>query len=100
MLTAIRVSLTSFLLDNATDLESGAKESSAVLTLVTTDVGVIERAFTQIHELWATPIELGLALWFLVVQMGWGSVGPAIAVLCMIPCYMAFFSCNITDRVM
>ncbi|EXV01691.1 ABC transporter [Metarhizium robertsii] len=81
MLTAIRVSLTSFLLDNATDLESGAKESSAVLTLVTTDVGVIERAFTQIHELWATPIELGLALWFLVVQMGWGSVGPAIAVL-------------------
>ncbi|KID79154.1 ABC transporter atnG [Metarhizium brunneum] len=81
MLTAIRVSLTSFLLDNATDLESGAKESSAVLTLVTTDVGVIERAFAQIHELWATPIELGLALWFLVVQMGWGSVGPAIAVL-------------------
>lgn len=67
---------------NATDLDSGAKESSAALTLITTDVSKITEAFGMFHELWATPIELGLALWFLAMQMGWGSIGPAIAVLC------------------
>lgn len=82
MLTVVRGCLVSFILHNATDLESGAKESSAVLTLITADTNTINQAFTQIHELWATPIELGLALWFLAMQMGWGTIGPAIAVLC------------------
>lgn len=86
MTTILRGCLVSFLLHNATDLEAGAKESSAALTLITTDVSKVTQAFDVFHELWATPIELGLALWFLAMQMGWGMIGPAIAVLGTITC--------------
>ena len=47
MTTILRGCLVSFVLHNATDLDSGANESSAALTLITTDVSKISEAFSN-----------------------------------------------------
>ena len=52
------------------------------------DSGIIEticQGLTNIHELWAVPIELGIALWLLERQLGLAFLAPgavAISAVC------------------
>ncbi|CCF40634.1 ABC transporter [Colletotrichum higginsianum] len=59
---------------------NGSVDSSAPLTLVSTDVRTICKSFEAIHEVWANPIEIGIAIWLLQRQLGLGSIGPAITI--------------------
>lgn len=55
---------------------------SAALTLMGTDV---ERAISNlqsIHELWASVIEVGIALWLLARQLGVACLVPLVIALC------------------
>ena len=70
------------ILHHSADLDSAAQKGSASLTLVTADSARINAAFEMVHDLWATPIEIGFALWLLARELGIGSVGPAIVVMC------------------
>lgn len=67
---------------------SSANSNSAALTLVGPDVSSIARALENIHELWANPVEIVLAIWLLARELGAGSVGPAIAVIGTFPIIM------------
>ncbi|GKT57152.1 ABC multudrug transporter [Colletotrichum tofieldiae] len=58
-----------------------AHDRSAPLTLVSTDVRTICKSFEAIHEVWANPIEIGIAIWLLQRQLGLGSIGPALTII-------------------
>ncbi|UKZ72509.1 hypothetical protein TrVFT333_000139 [Trichoderma virens FT-333] len=58
-----------------------AAPNSAALTLIGPDVMAITGALETIHEIWANPIEIVLAIWLLSRETGPGSVGPAVAVI-------------------
>lgn len=53
-------------------LKSGKDIDSKVMTLMISDIERIEKAWVFIHEVWAAPMEIGLATWLL-----WRQVGPA-----------------------
>lgn len=46
--------------------------------LILGNVEMICLAFTNLHELWAVPIELGIALWLLETQLGLAFLAPAL----------------------
>lgn len=52
-------------------------------TLILIDDGIetICLGFTTLHEFWAVPIELGLALYLLNMQLGLAFVAPAVVAL-------------------
>lgn len=78
----VRGSLASFVLSKNLDANAAAAEdSSAALTLVSADVRNICRSFETLHEVWANPVEIGIAIWLLQRQLGLGSVGPAITII-------------------
>lgn len=54
------------------------------LTLIGPDVGVVCNAFSGVHDLWANPIEIGLATWLLARQLGVGCIGPIASALRML----------------
>ncbi|KAE9574644.1 ABC transporter [Colletotrichum fructicola] len=81
-ITMVRGSLASFVLSKNLDANTAAAEdSSAALTLVSADVRNICRSFETLHEVWANPVEIGIAIWLLQRQLGLGSVGPAITII-------------------
>ncbi|KAK1496978.1 ABC transporter [Colletotrichum cuscutae] len=81
-ITIIRGSLVSLIMSNNLELDTAkASNPSAPLTLVSTDVRTICRSFETIHEVWANPIEIGIAIWLLQRQLGLGSVGPAVTII-------------------
>lgn len=81
-ITMVRGSLVSLILSKNLDLDLAAvADSSAPLTLVSTDVRTICKSFESIHEVWANPIEIGIAIWLLQRQLGLGSIGPAITII-------------------
>ncbi|KAK1987265.1 ABC transporter [Colletotrichum cereale] len=81
-LTMIRGSLVSLIMSNNLEFYTdSAVDSSVPLTLVSTDVRTICSSFEAIHEVWANPIEIGIAVWLLQRQLGLGSIGPAITII-------------------
>ncbi|KAF4918158.1 ABC transporter atnG [Colletotrichum viniferum] len=81
-ITMVRGSLASFVLSKNLDANAAAAEdSSAALTLVSADVRNICRSFETLHEVWANPVEIAIAIWLLQRQLGLGSVGPAITII-------------------
>ncbi|GKT40556.1 ABC transporter ecdL [Colletotrichum spaethianum] len=81
-ITMIRGSLVSLIMSKNLDIDaSSAVDSSAPLTLVSTDVRTICKSFEAIHEVWANPIEIGIAVWLLQKQLGLGSIGPAVTII-------------------
>lgn len=64
------------------DSSTASAEGSSTLTLTSSDVDKICGSFENIHELWANPIEIGIATWLLERQLGLGCIGPAVTVIC------------------
>lgn len=84
------------------DDNSNASKSAA-LTLIGPDVMAIANALENLHELWANPIEIILAIWLLSRETGAGSIGPAVAVIgalpfCQINILLVPFSSNFKQR--
>ncbi|KAL3301816.1 ABC transporter [Colletotrichum asianum] len=109
-ITMVRGSLASFVLSKNLDANAAAAEdSSAALTLVSADVRNICRSFETLHEVWANPVEIGIAIWLLQRQLGLGSVGPAITIIVctigmsklgqLMPPAMKLWSKNIQTRI-
>ena len=96
--TSVRGILVSMIYTKTVDLSITALDESAAITLMATDTGMyyfgllsavsysdvnschsetICLGFTNIHEIWAVPIELGIALWLLERQLGLAFLAPA-----------------------
>ncbi|EKV04366.1 ABC transporter, putative [Penicillium digitatum PHI26] len=64
-------------------LDVGIARDSAALTLMSVDVERISSGLQYVHEVWASPIDIGLALWLLERQLGLAVVAFAsIFILC------------------
>jgi ATP-binding cassette subfamily C (CFTR/MRP) protein 1 len=59
-----------------------ARKGSSTLTLMSTDVQRISRGLEALHEVWASPIEVGIAVWLLERQMGAACIVPSVIALC------------------
>ncbi|KAK2011704.1 hypothetical protein LZ32DRAFT_678947 [Colletotrichum eremochloae] len=77
----VRGALTSFVLHRNLHPETATPTGSIGLTLANTDVDTICRSFQSIHEIWANPIEIAVALWLLQRQLGLGCLGPAVTLI-------------------
>ncbi|MCJ1434939.1 hypothetical protein MMC27_004309 [Xylographa pallens] len=75
--TSTRGSLISMIYAKTVDLSITAIDESIALTLMSSDTEAICLGFENINELWAVPIELGLALWLLERQLGLAFLAPA-----------------------
>ncbi|KAI1132171.1 multidrug resistance-like protein [Nemania abortiva] len=77
-LTMLRGVLVSAIFSRSTELSTTDIDNSAAVTLMSTDVESINRAWREIHELWANIIQIPLAVWLLSIHIGFASVGPVI----------------------
>jgi ATP-binding cassette subfamily C (CFTR/MRP) protein 1 len=59
---------------------------SSVLTLMSTDIERTREGFLSIHELWASFLETGVALWLLYRQLGAAFVAPVIVISVCVVC--------------
>jgi len=76
-ITTVRGILVSMIYKKTVDLSITALNESAAVTLMASDTETICQGFMNIHELWATPTELAIALWLLNRQLGVAFLAPA-----------------------
>ncbi|EFE30383.1 uncharacterized protein ARB_02755 [Trichophyton benhamiae CBS 112371] len=77
LITMLRSSLVPLIYTQTLHLDTSAVRDSAALTLMSVDIERISSGLRYFHELWASPIDIGLALWFLQQQLGVAAVAPA-----------------------
>jgi hypothetical protein len=69
--------------DKTLGLQPEDLENSAAVTLMGTDIERITTNLRTVHELWASIIEISIALWLLGRQIGPACVIPLVISLCM-----------------
>jgi ATP-binding cassette, subfamily C (CFTR/MRP), member 1 len=77
----IRGSLTTMIYSKVMDLDLRVVDDTVASTLMSVDVGRICMVVQEMHQVWANPIELGLAVWLLERQLGVPCVMPVILAL-------------------
>lgn len=80
-LTCLRACLTGAVYRATTELSISAKDASSVLTLMDSDVSLVQNGFDEMHECWANPLEVGIAVWLLQRQIGTAFAAPLVVVV-------------------
>lgn len=75
--TTVRGCLVGIIYTKTVDLSVISLDESAALTLMSNDAEAICQGFQSLHEIWAVPIELGIATWLLQRQLGVSFLGTA-----------------------
>ncbi|KDB28000.1 hypothetical protein H109_00227 [Trichophyton interdigitale MR816] len=70
LITMLRSSLVPLIYTQTLQLDASAVRDSAALTLMSVDIERISSGLRYFHEIWASPIDIGLALWLLQQQLG------------------------------
>jgi ABC-type bacteriocin/lantibiotic exporter with double-glycine peptidase domain len=69
----------------ATKARIGTGDDTAALTLMSTDIERIRMGFRQLHDIWASVIQVALSAWMLNSQLGVVFVAPiGVVILCFI----------------
>lgn len=69
----------------ATKARIGTGDDSAALTLMSTDIERIRQGFRQLHDIWASVIQVALSAWMLNSRLGVVFVAPiGVVILCFI----------------
>lgn len=71
----------SILYQRTLELTSAALDESKAVTLMSADVERICTGLRQVHELWASILEIGLALWLLHIQLDTAAFAPLVVIL-------------------
>ncbi|KAL3417106.1 multidrug resistance-associated protein 1 [Phlyctema vagabunda] len=79
--TAVRGTLVSMIYGKTVNLSIVSVDESAAVTLMSNDTETICAGLQNLHELWAVPVELGLALWLLERQIGLPFIAPAVVAI-------------------
>ncbi|KAF9890446.1 hypothetical protein FE257_005851 [Aspergillus nanangensis] len=83
LITMMRGSLVPLIYRHTLRLDLGSVKDSAALTLMSVDIERITSGLRYVHEIWASPIDVALAIWLLKRQIGVAAVAPAsIFILC------------------
>ncbi|KAF4778786.1 hypothetical protein HER10_EVM0010424 [Colletotrichum scovillei] len=77
-LTMLRGVLVAAIYTKTTELRVAPGDDSAAVTLMSTDVEAIIRAWRELHEFWANTIQIALATWILSTHLGYAASGPII----------------------
>lgn len=77
LVTSIRGCLVSIIYAKTVDLSITALDESVAVTLMSSDTQTICNGFEMIHEFWAVPLELGVAIFLLYRQLGIACLAPA-----------------------
>lgn len=77
-LAMLRSTLISAIYSRSTLLRTGDVDDSAAVTLMSSDVDAIIRAWRQLHDIWATLIQVPVTVWLLSTHIGWACVGPLV----------------------
>ncbi|KAK1988940.1 ABC transporter [Colletotrichum cereale] len=75
-LSMLRGVLVAAIYSKTTELRVVPGDDSAALTLMSTDVEAIVRAWRELHEFWANIIQIALATWLLSTHVGYAASGP------------------------
>ncbi|KAH7329994.1 putative ATP-binding cassette transporter [Rhexocercosporidium sp. MPI-PUGE-AT-0058] len=75
--TSVRGSLVSLIYAKTMDLSITALDESVAVTLMANDTEAISQSFRTLHEFWAVPMELAIALFLLHQQLGLAFLAPA-----------------------
>jgi ATP-binding cassette subfamily C (CFTR/MRP) protein 1 len=78
LITTMRAGLVSMIYRQTTLLKANDLKDAAAVTLMGTDVERIATSFRSIHEVWASTIEVGVAIWLLERQVRVACVVPVI----------------------
>ncbi|KAE9376415.1 ABC transporter-like protein [Stipitochalara longipes BDJ] len=78
MTTMVRGSLVNAIYKQTLDLSITSLDESAAVTLMSSDVERICEAILPIHNVWSSPLEIGIAIWLLQKEVGFGLFGPLI----------------------
>ncbi|GKZ18301.1 hypothetical protein AbraIFM66951_000859 [Aspergillus brasiliensis] len=78
LITQIRGALVSAIYDKTLELKYDEYSDSAALTLMSNDIDNIASGIQNVHEVWASPIEVGIALYLLQRQVAWAAAIPAV----------------------
>ncbi|KAH8131304.1 hypothetical protein FP744_10009106 [Trichoderma asperellum] len=85
MRTMLRSILVTETFITATKARIGTGDDTAALTLMSTDIERIRMGFRQLHDIWASVIQVALSAWMLNNQLGAVFVAPiGVVVLCFI----------------
>ncbi|KAM0254479.1 hypothetical protein ACHAQJ_006761 [Trichoderma viride] len=85
MRTMLRSILVTETFITATKARIGTGDDSAALTLMSTDIERIRMGFRQLHDIWASVIQVALSAWMLNSQLGVVFVAPiGVVILCFI----------------
>ncbi|KAF7954900.1 uncharacterized protein EAE97_000159 [Botrytis byssoidea] len=76
MTTMVRGSLISAIYSHTLELSLTNLDQSTAVTLMSSDVERICVALQPIHNLWASPLEIALAIWLLQREIGISLLGP------------------------
>ncbi|TQN69569.1 ABC transporter gloK [Colletotrichum shisoi] len=77
-LAMLRGILVTAVYSKTTELRVAPGDNSAAVTLMSTDVDVIIRAWREVHEFWANTIQIALATWLLSTHLGYAASGPIV----------------------
>ncbi|KAK8069803.1 hypothetical protein PG994_006419, partial [Apiospora phragmitis] len=66
------------------EAQIGTSDSTAAITLMSTDIERINVCFRSVHDVWASFLETGLASYLLYLQIGAAFAAPLVAILCCI----------------
>lgn len=79
--TMARGALVPIIHDKTLALALSDANDAAALTLISTDIETITNGIVSLHELWATVVEIGIAVWLLERQLGVACVIPIVTSL-------------------
>jgi hypothetical protein len=79
--TAIRGSLCGLIYTKTLDLNSTALDESMAASLMSTNTESICQSAATLHELWASPIESGVAIFLLHRQIGLAALAPVVVAI-------------------
>ncbi|KAH7346292.1 putative ATP-binding cassette transporter [Rhexocercosporidium sp. MPI-PUGE-AT-0058] len=74
--TAVRGGLVGVVYKKTVELSITMLDESAAITLMSNDAETICRGFGSLHELWAVPVELGIAIYLLQRELGVSFLAP------------------------
>jgi ATP-binding cassette subfamily C (CFTR/MRP) protein 1 len=77
----VRGGLISMIIEKTTKLNPTDQMRHDPMVLMGTDIEKIALSLRQVHEMWASVIEIALALWLLQRQMGAAFAAPAVLTL-------------------
>jgi ATP-binding cassette subfamily C (CFTR/MRP) protein 1 len=80
-IVAIRGSAISLIYQHTLRLTSSSTSTNSSLTLINNDVERMGHGMREVHEIWASLIEIALSLWLLEVRLGVSVVAAVLVII-------------------